>query len=81
MIYLTWSVVHLPSGKPELRLHMAKNKGKPYVMRIADFHLLLYLAKQPNFDLMTDMAVLCECVKEMAPVPEGYTMILDALAG
>jgi nuclear protein localization family protein 4 len=48
-------------------------------MRLADFHLLLWLAKQPNLDL-TDLQVIIEAVKEQSPVPEGYTLIIDSLA-
>lgn len=40
----------LPAGKAELRTHLQARSGKPFVERIADFHLLLYLAQQPSFD-------------------------------
>lgn len=40
----------LPTGKAELRTHLQARSGKPFVERIADFHLLLYLARQPSFD-------------------------------
>ena len=39
------------AGKPELKAHLQKLAAKPYSERLADFHLLLYLARQPNFDL------------------------------
>ena len=67
------------AGKAELRHHLQKQAGRPYQMRLADFHLLLWLAKQPNLDL-TDLQVIIEAVKEQSPVPEGYTLIIDSLA-
>ncbi|CAK0786439.1 hypothetical protein CVIRNUC_009652 [Coccomyxa viridis] len=69
----------LPQGKAELRHHLQKQVGKPYQMRLADFHLLLWLAKQPNLDL-ADLQVIIEAVKEQSPVPEGYTLIIESLA-
>ena len=39
------------TGKPELKQHLQKFSARPYSERLADFHLLLYLARQPNFDL------------------------------
>ncbi|CAL5226154.1 g8977 [Coccomyxa viridis] len=69
----------LPQEKAELRHHLQKQAGKPYQMRLADFHLLLWLAKQPNLDL-TDLEVIIDAVKEQSPVPEGYTLIIDSLA-
>ena len=67
------------AGKAELRHHLQKQAGKPYQMRLADFHLLLWLAKQPNLDL-ADLQVIIEAVKEQSPVPEGYTLIIESLA-
>ncbi|KAK9919102.1 hypothetical protein WJX75_009428 [Coccomyxa subellipsoidea] len=69
----------LPQGKAELRHHLQKNRARPYAERLSDFHLLLYLAKQPNLDL-ADLAVIIEAVKTRADVPEGYTLIIDSLA-
>ncbi len=40
----------------------------------------MYLAKQPGLDLVNDVAVLLECIKHKASVPEGYTLIIDSLA-
>ena len=69
----------LCAGKAELRHHLQRNAGKPYSLRLADFHLLLWLAKQPNLD-QTDLGVILEAVKDLADVPEGYTLIIDSLA-
>jgi nuclear protein localization family protein 4 len=67
------------TGKAELRHHLQKNASKPYAARLADFHLLLYLAKQPNLDL-NDLAIIIDATKTGAAVPEGYTLIIDSLA-
>ena len=40
----------LPQGKAELKAHLQARSPLPYSKRLADFHLLLFLAKQPNFD-------------------------------
>ncbi|GFR49916.1 hypothetical protein Agub_g12024 [Astrephomene gubernaculifera] len=69
-----------PQGKTELREHLKRLSGRPYVERLSDFHLLLWLAKQPNLD-PHDMALLCEAVREHRPVLEGYRVIIDSIAG
>ncbi|KAK2076952.1 hypothetical protein QBZ16_005180 [Prototheca wickerhamii] len=48
--------------------------GKPFVERIADFHLLLYLARQPSFDATGAVA-------EKQPIGEGYKILIESLAG
>lgn len=48
--------------------------------RISDFHLLLWLAKQPNLDA-NDMLLLCDVVRTQKPVLEGYRMLIDSIAG
>ena len=70
----------LHAGPFELKQHLQRHKAKPYVQRLADFHLLLYLSKQPNFDLATDVTFLVQCVHAQSPIPEGYTLIIDSLA-
>ena len=69
----------VPAGKAELRHHLQRAAGRPYWARLADFHLLLWLAKQPNLD-RGDLAIIAEAVKEGSDVPEGYTLIIDSLA-
>ncbi|KAG2487432.1 hypothetical protein HYH03_013999 [Edaphochlamys debaryana] len=69
-----------PQGKTELREHLKRNASRAYVERLSDFHLLLWLAKQPNLDA-NDMALLCEAVREQRPVLEGYRVIIDSIAG
>jgi nuclear protein localization family protein 4 len=56
-----------------------KAKGLPYSARLADFHLLLFLSA--SLDLRTDVAALCDAVRELGPVQDGYTLLIDALAG
>lgn len=71
----------LPQGKSELRAYLQKYARQPYAQRLADFHLLLYLARQSNWDLQTDMRVVVECVRDKEPIPEGYQLIVDSMAG
>lgn len=71
----------LPQGKAEMRGYLTKYKRLSYVERLSDFHLLLYLAKQPNWDMQTDVPVIVECVRDKRPIPEGYAMIVDSMAG
>lgn len=66
--------------KSDLR-DVLKRPGKgSYTERLADFHLLLWLSKQPNLD-PHDIALLCEAIKEGQPVMEGYRLIIDHIAG
>lgn len=71
------------AGKTELKqlLQKAKQAGKPLQEALADFHLLLFLSKQANFDLASDMSILCDAVVNKCPIPEGYGIIIDSLAG
>lgn len=47
--------------------------------RLSDFHLLLWLSKQPNLD-QSDMSLLVDCVSTQSPVLEGYRLIVDSIA-
>jgi nuclear protein localization family protein 4 len=69
-------------GAAELRaaLQRGGGGGQPYARRLADFHLLLYLARQPNFEA-GDVAAIVGAVASGEPLPEGYTIIIDSLAG
>eukprot|EP01025_Chloroclados_australasicus_P026017 TRINITY_DN2584_c0_g1_i1.p1 TRINITY_DN2584_c0_g1~~TRINITY_DN2584_c0_g1_i1.p1 ORF type:complete len:472 (+),score=26.47 TRINITY_DN2584_c0_g1_i1:172-1416(+) len=51
----------------------------PLHLRLADFHLLLWLAKQRNLDL-SDFASICDSVRNKQPVMEGYSVIIESLA-
>ncbi len=69
----------LVAGKAELRQYLQKFASKPSMQRLSDFHLLLYLAKQPNLDL-SDMGTIIDHVHAKQPIPEGYTLIIDTIA-
>lgn len=64
----------------ELKALLRKLSAKPYVERLADFHLLLYLAGQAGFG-DGDLAAIAHAVKQKTPLPEGYAILIDALAG
>ncbi len=67
-------------GKPELRDLLKKSGSSSFVDRLTDFHLLLWLSKQPNLD-SNDMILLCDAVKEHKPIMEGYQVIISSIAG
>ena len=77
---MTQPCIAVSAGPTEFKQYMRQNSSKPYWQRLADFHLLMYLAKQPGLDLINDVAVLLECINHKAAVPEGYTLIIDSLA-
>lgn len=68
------------AGKAELRQHLQRGAGKPYAARLADFHLLLYLAQQPGLEAASDLTVLVDAVHAGGAIPEGYQLIIDSLA-
>ncbi len=70
----------IPQTKKDLREHLKKTASRPYEMRLADGHLLLWLSKQPNLD-SNDLLALCEAVREAKPLMEGYKLIIDSIAG
>ncbi len=72
---------HTPhTGTAELKAHLQARRSAPYWQRIADFHLLLYLARQPNWEL-GEIGALVEAVAGKQPVPEGFQIIIDSMAG
>ncbi len=52
----------------------------PVQERLSDFHLLLWLSKQPNLDA-NDLTLLVDAVRTQSPVLEGYRVIIDSIAG
>lgn len=58
---------------------MRRQSKTPSNQQLADFHLLLYLSKLPNFNLEEDISIIAEAVKHKANIPEGYRMIIDAI--
>lgn len=69
----------LPQGPAELAAFLASAKRQPAPLRFADFHLLLWLAKQPSLS-HADVAAIAASVATGEPVGEGYTLILESLA-
>lgn len=67
------------TGASELKEHLAKFKGRPLAEALADFHLLLWMANNPQFDL-AEMGVLACTAKDGGDVGEGYSLILESLA-
>ncbi|GBF91193.1 hypothetical protein Rsub_04862 [Raphidocelis subcapitata] len=70
----------IPQTKNDLRDHLRRAASKPYEARLADFHLLLWLARQPNMD-PGDMLAVVDAVRSGQPLMEGYRVIIDSLAG
>ncbi|KAL4446805.1 hypothetical protein ABPG77_008049 [Micractinium sp. CCAP 211/92] len=70
----------LPQGIAELKQHLQARRAAPYWARLADFHLLLFLARQPNFEI-TEIGVLVDAARDKLPVPEGFQIIIDSMAG
>lgn len=63
----------------DLKACLQASKGAPYAARITDFHMLLFLSNV--LDLNTDVALLCEAVRTQGPVQDGYTLLIDSIAG
>ncbi|KAG5231813.1 NPL4 protein [Salix suchowensis] len=61
-----------------LRSHLDRAKNLPFVKRISDFHLLLFLAR--FLDLNSDVPALAECVLAQTAVPEGYQLLIESMA-
>jgi nuclear protein localization protein 4 homolog len=70
----------LPQGAAELKSHLQRTSARPYAERLSDFHLLLYIAKQPGLEV-DDVAALVAAVANKEPVPEGYKIITESIAG
>ena len=64
----------------ELREHLQKFKGRPLAECLADFHMLLWMAGHSHFDL-SEIGALAATIKAGGDVGEGYSMILESLAG
>ncbi|GMJ09156.1 NPL4-like protein 1 [Hibiscus trionum] len=61
-----------------LKSHLDRTKSLPFVKRISDFHLLLFLAK--SHGLGSDVPALAECVETQMAVPEGYQLLIESMA-
>lgn len=64
-----------------LRAHMTKYRQLPYVERLADFNLLLYLCD--FLDAQTEVAAICQSVASGGEIPldSGFPLIIDSIAG
>ncbi|KAJ9171895.1 hypothetical protein P3X46_015197 [Hevea brasiliensis] len=60
-----------------LKNHLDRTKNLPFVKRISDFHLLLFVAR---FLDLNDVPALAECVQKQTTVPEGYQLIIVSMA-
>ena len=69
-----------PQGLSELRSYMQAERGRPLKETLADFHLLLYLAKNRHLDL-EDVVRIGEAVQAGEDVQEGYRLIIESIAG
>lgn len=69
----------LPQGAAELAAFLASAKRQPAPLRFADFHLLLWLAKQPSLS-HADVSAIARSVAAGEAVGEGYGLILESLA-
>ncbi len=63
----------------DLKACLQAYKAAPYAARLTDFHLLLFLSAV--LDLQTDMALLCDAVRTGGDVQDGYTLLIDSIAG
>ncbi|GKV00402.1 hypothetical protein SLEP1_g13094 [Rubroshorea leprosula] len=61
-----------------LKSHLDRSRSLPFVKRISDFHLLLFLAR--FLDLNSDIPALTECVHMQTAVPEGYQLLIESMA-
>ncbi len=64
----------------DLRAALQKNQSRPYVERLSDFHLLLFLANCGTLDI-SDIALLAAAVRTRGNVQDGYRLIINTIAG
>ncbi|KAJ4458828.1 putative Nuclear protein localization protein 4 [Paratrimastix pyriformis] len=64
-----------------LKDHLLQQTGTPFIETLSDFHLLLFLSKQPQLDMLV-IAQLCEAVKQHSVEGfEGNEILITSLAG
>ncbi|KAL6214796.1 hypothetical protein ACLB2K_014228 [Fragaria x ananassa] len=61
-----------------LKTHLNRAKSLPYVKQIADFHLMLLLAR--ILDVNADIPALAACVHTQSAIPEGYKLLIESMA-
>ncbi|XP_042516802.1 NPL4-like protein 1 [Macadamia integrifolia] len=67
-----------PVTMKALKNHLDWTKSLPFVKRISDFHLLLFVARY--LDISSDVPALAECVQAHTTVPEGYQLLIESMA-
>jgi len=66
-----------PQKRDDIKKYFKKiPTSEPSWSRFADFHLILYIAKE--IDEATAMSI-CECVRDRKEIPEGTRMLIDAM--
>ena len=62
----------------EIGAHLRQFASEPFVKRISDYHLLIFLC---NFlDQNTDIKQICASVSQGAPIEEGFELIISTMA-
>ncbi|KAK1428232.1 hypothetical protein QVD17_17061 [Tagetes erecta] len=61
-----------------LKTHLDRTRNLPFVKRISDFHLLLFIAR--FLDVNSDVPALAGCVRAQATIPKGYQILIDSMA-
>lgn len=70
----------LPQGPSEVKAHLNKYASIPFSSRLKDFHLMLYLADKAGFT-PEDIESIAAAAMAGDPIPEGYEMIINGVAG
>eukprot|EP00927_Polykrikos_kofoidii_P020848 TRINITY_DN1993_c0_g3_i1.p1 TRINITY_DN1993_c0_g3~~TRINITY_DN1993_c0_g3_i1.p1 ORF type:complete len:507 (-),score=104.09 TRINITY_DN1993_c0_g3_i1:108-1628(-) len=66
-----------PQRRDDLKRYFKKrDRSEPSWSRFADFHLILYLAKEIDVDTAL---TICDCVSNRKEIPEGILMIINQL--
>ncbi|XP_065861255.1 NPL4-like protein 1 [Euphorbia lathyris] len=60
-----------------LKNHLDRTKSLPFVKRIADFHLLLFVGRLLD---VSDVPALAQYVQTQTAVPEGYQLLIESMA-
>uniref|UniRef100_M4BV24 MPN domain-containing protein n=1 Tax=Hyaloperonospora arabidopsidis (strain Emoy2) TaxID=559515 RepID=M4BV24_HYAAE len=67
-------------NREALKAQLQKYRNEPYVKRINDFQLLVFLSD--FLDLQTDIPAICRAVRELnVPLDSGYPILIDSVAG
>ena len=67
-------------NREALKAQLQKYRNEPYVKRVNDFQLLVFLSD--FLDLQTDIPAICRAVRELnVPLDSGYPILIDSVAG